>query len=527
MLKKLITISITAIVSLQAATTYDKSLTDGNDALNYWSDTTDSNLNNHTLVGATEVFTIGSRKNIPNVPTSSIKVSTNKLCSNDRKNLVSCSKSDSLEPRYTDEGLATSGENNLRTWYKASTPKSVNGVVDEPCSALDNTGSVVNWWADFANLRCARTIATYTPKVNSTIYTNKVNSDLFSNKLPSTTTTGGVNIYADKVNQTIYADKYNYDYFYSFAGTPLQNQNITLSSLFTLSHVVNSGSGDLTIESSGSSGIIYQNGTPIFGFDFQTNGPISAYFPDLSGRIHFISADVSAYRSGGFRTKKQIIIHNLYVAKPIYYTYGAPIQNQNITLSTIGTMTHIFSSPTTSLTLTNVGINGSFNYNGTSVLNFDFSTDAPMSGMFYVNGVPNYVYGDVDTHKSGFKTSKRIVLHNLYNVAMQCPAGYNDNGANCAKTIQVCPDASWNDNGFNCTKVTPIVSVTNYNCPADYLDMGTYCKKTVQGCPDPSWTSATATTCSKVVQICPDASWTDNGTNCKKNVPEYKLFSTF
>ena len=167
MLKKLITISITAIASLQAATTYDKSLTDGNDDLNYWSDTTNSSLTNHTLVGATEVFTIGSRKNIPNVPTSSIKVSTNKLCSDDRKGLVSCSKSDSLEPRYTDDGLATTGEANLRTWYKATTPKSVNGVVDDPCPSLSNVGSVVNWWTDYSNLRCERTITTYTPKVTS------------------------------------------------------------------------------------------------------------------------------------------------------------------------------------------------------------------------------------------------------------------------------------------------------------------------------------------------------------------------
>ena len=176
MLKKLITISITAIVSLQAATTYDKSLTDGNDNLNYWSDTTNSSLTNHTLVGATEVFTIGSRENIPNVPTSSIKVSTNKLCSDDRKGLASCSKSDSLEPRYTDDGLATSGEVNLRTWYKATTPKSVNGVIDDPCVTLSNTGSVVNWAANFPSLRCERTITTYTNKVSSTIYTNKTGS---------------------------------------------------------------------------------------------------------------------------------------------------------------------------------------------------------------------------------------------------------------------------------------------------------------------------------------------------------------
>jgi hypothetical protein len=177
MLKKLITISITALVSLQAATTYDKSLSDGNDNLNYWSDTTDSNLTNHTLVGATEVFTIGSRKNIPNVPTSSIKVSTNKLCSNDRKGLVSCSKTDSLEPRYTDDGIYTSGEISLRTWYKATTPKSVNGVVDNPCTTLSNTGSVVNWWADFSNLRCERTITTYSNKVMTTVYAPKVISN--------------------------------------------------------------------------------------------------------------------------------------------------------------------------------------------------------------------------------------------------------------------------------------------------------------------------------------------------------------
>ena len=112
-------------------------------------------------------------------------------------------------------------------------------------------------------------------------------------------------------------------------------------------------------------------------------------------------------------------------------------------------------------------------------------------------------------------------------LANVCPSGYTNNGTNCEKTVKVCPDASWSDNGGNCTKVTPIVSVTSYYCPATYSDMGTYCKKTIQICPDPSWTSATATTCSKVIQVCPDASWTDNGTNCKKNVPEYKLFSTF
>ncbi len=169
MLKKLITISITAIASLQAATTYNKSLSDGNDDLNYWSDTTSSNLTNHTLVGATEVFTIGSRENIPNVPTTSIKVSTNKLCSDDRRNQVSCSKSDSLEPRYTDDGLATSGEANLRTWYKATTPKSVNGVVDDPCPSLSNVGSVVNWAANFPSLRCERTAVTYTDKINENV----------------------------------------------------------------------------------------------------------------------------------------------------------------------------------------------------------------------------------------------------------------------------------------------------------------------------------------------------------------------
>lgn len=54
-----------------------------------------------------------------------------------------------------------------------------------------------------------------------------------------------------------------------------------------------------------------------------------------------------------------------------------------------------------------------------------------------------------------------------------------------------------------------------------------YQSVTTQICPDPSWTSATATTCSKVIQVCPDSSWTNNGTNCRKNVPEYKLFSTF
>lgn len=151
MLKKLITISIIAIASLQAATTYDKSLTDGNDALNYWNDTTDSNLNNHTLSGATEVFTIGSRENIPNIPNSSIKVTTNKLCSDDRLGQVSCSKSDSLEPRYTDDGLATSGEDNLRTWYKANTPKSVNGVVDNPC----NSGT-----ANYTTAECIETVST-------------------------------------------------------------------------------------------------------------------------------------------------------------------------------------------------------------------------------------------------------------------------------------------------------------------------------------------------------------------------------
>lgn len=190
MLKKLITISITAIASLQAATTYNKSLSDGNSDLNYWSDTTSSNLTNHTLVGATEVFTIGSRKNIPNVPTP-IKVSTNKLCSDDRKGLVSCSKSDSLEPRYTDDGLATSGESNLRTWYKAATPKSVNGVVDDPCPSLSNVGSVVNWWTDFPSLRCERTITTYTPKVDSTVYENKI---------ATTTTSAGTTVYANKIS---------------------------------------------------------------------------------------------------------------------------------------------------------------------------------------------------------------------------------------------------------------------------------------------------------------------------------------
>lgn len=189
MLKKLITISITAIASLQAATTYNKSLTDGNDDLNYWSDTTSSNLTNHTLVGATEVFTIGSRKNIPNVPTP-IKVSTNKLCSDDRKGLVSCSKSDFLEPRYTDDGLATSGENNLRTWYKATTPKSVNGVVDNPCTSLSNTGSVVNWAANFSSLRCERTITTYTPKVDSTVYANKIVSNILNSNITGQSTSG-------------------------------------------------------------------------------------------------------------------------------------------------------------------------------------------------------------------------------------------------------------------------------------------------------------------------------------------------
>lgn len=299
MLKKLITISIITIASLQAATTYNKSLSDGNDDLNYWSDTTSSNLTNHTLVGATEVFTIGSRENIPNIPNSSIKVTTNKLCSDDRLGQVSCSKSDSLEPRYTDDGLATSGEVNLRTWYKATTPKSVNGVVDDPCPTLSNTGSVVNWWTDFGNLRCERTI---------TIYTNKVNSTIYTNKIPS----------------------YN-----------------TYSAQRSL---------------------IWQN----------------AWYQRAEWGVCGVS-----YCTDAFGNK--------------------------------------------------LGEGSLSSYYGLAVLCvFD-----------------KYV----------------------------CLSGGSLSGSSCVITTQVCPDASW--------------------------------------------TSATATTCSKVIQICPDSSWTDNGTNCRKNVPEYKLFSTF
>jgi len=365
MLKKLITISITAIASLQAATTYDKSLSDGNDALNYWSDTTDSNLNNHTLVGATEVFTIGSRRNLPNIPTP-MKVSTNKLCSNDRKGLVSCSKSDSLEPRYTDDGLNTSfgyrkGEPNLRTWYKATTPKSVNGVVDDPCPSLSNVGSVINWWADFGNLRCERTITTYTPKVDSTIYTNKVNSD----------------IYTAKVNST---------------------KTVSFTALYTFTEK-------------------YEQ-------------------PDCS------------YIGSGINNSKphQLVETNgVFCSTPVGY--------------------------------------GDDNHR-----------------LWWDNSFPRTTYAEIIQHctgyeKYGFQEITRYYLGVTANVNPYYKCYQN-------ATTQVCPDASWSDN------------ITN-------------CKQTIQICPDASWTTATATTCSKVIQVCPDASWTDNGANCKKNVPEYKLFSTF
>lgn len=436
MLKKLITISIIAIASLQAATTYNKSLTDGNDDLNYWSDTTDTNLNNHTLSGATEVFTIGSRKNIPNVPTSAIKVSTNKLCSDDRKGLVSCSKSDFLEPRYTDDGLATSGEANLRTWYKAATPKSVNGVVDNPCTSLSNTGSVVNWWVNFPSLRCERTITTYTPKVNSTIYTNKVNSDLFTNKLSSTSTTGGVNIYTDKVSTTVYTSKIN-------------------------------------------------------GLTKTTNPYLTIWYDNCEGGTRSISSAKSYCASKGME-----VLDFSYVMGVDDFGETVPVPGGIPTCGSSYTWT-IWSS-----NWSNTGVSGS-----------------------YVNNVSGYS----DFYSNGYSIDKTFATRCMTSTpsADVCPSGYTDNGTNCKKTTLACPDASWSNNGANCTKVTPIVSVTNYYCPATYSDMGTYCKKTIQICPDPSWTSATATTCSKVIQICPDASWTDNGTNCKKNIPEYRLFSTF
>ncbi len=366
MLKKLITISITAIASLQAATTYDKSLTDGNDNLNYWSDTTNSSLTNHTLVGATEVFTIGSRENIPNVPTSAIKVSTNKLCSDDRKGLVSCSKSDSLEPRYTDDGLATSGESNLRTWYKATTPKSVNGVVDDPCTSLSNTGSVVNWAANFPSLRCERTITTYTPKVNSTIYTNKVNSDIFANKISG-------------------------------------------SSSYPASKTTTSSSwiGAVTIRC----------------------------YPNM-------------YSCG---SKYKIDVKLDGTSIPTYYE---SVQDSKFNLG---------------------------------VIPYKFV----VNGIGYISD-GNEIWPDwIDF--GTYAVKKQYTL--------TCPSGGTLSGSTC--------------------------TTTSSTCPSGYVDNGTNCRQTIQICPDASWTSATATTCSKVIQICPDASWTDNGTNCRKNVPEYKLFSTF
>lgn len=442
MLKKLITISITAIASLQAATTYDKSLTDGNDALNYWSDTTDTNLNNHTLSGATEVFTIGSRKNIPNI-TTPIKVSTNKLCSNDRTNILSCSKTDSLEPRYTENGNVN--EPNLRLWHNAATPRSVNGVVDEPCSELDNTGSVVNWWVNFPSLRCERTITTYTPKVNSTIYTNKVNSDIFTNKVPSITTTGGVNIYADKVDSIVYANKISGSSSYS--ATLVNSYSWWTSGYYWAATQYQ----------------IYQapQGYTSYTATWELSGSNTA-------------TEYSGNNSGCYS--------RYYLPMASTYVYSYYSLNQSLTRYMTGTP-----RPQTRVTLTCKIKNSSY------------------------------------TCPSGGTLSGATCI----TPTLTCPSGYLDNVTNCKKTVKVCPDASWSDNGANCTKVTPIVSVTNYYCPATYSDMGTYCKKTIQICPDPSWTSATATTCSKVIQICPDASWTDNGTNCKKNVPEYKLFSTF
>lgn len=411
MLKKLITISLTALVSLQAATTYNKSLSDGNDDLNYWSDTTDTNLNNHTLVGATEVFTIGSRENIPNIPTSSIKVTTNKLCSDDRKGLVSCSKSDYLEPRYTDDGLATSGEINLRTWYKATTPKSVNGVVDNPCPSLSNVGSVVNWAANFPSLRCERTITTYTPKVNSTIYTNKVSSDIFANKLSSTTSTSSV-VYANKISGSS-----------SYAAT---------SDFVLLGSVSRTATGD--------------------------NGANSGTIP--------IYGDFGMY---------------------IYPSQTPSKKTVRIRTSTNPSIISVSRNPGTVSTI----------YNGYKlVLSITAIASRSVSGSAQVYG-------------------------NKYT----CPSGGTLSGSTCTTTSSTCP-SGYVDNGSNCKK-TVAGSATTYYCPSGYSDNGSNCKKTIQICPDASWTSATATTCSKVIQVCPDSSWTNNGSNCRKNVPEYKLFSTF
>ena len=62
-------------------------------------------------------------------------------------------------------------------------------------------------------------------------------------------------------------------------------------------------------------------------------------------------------------------------------------------------------------------------------------------------------------------------------VKAECPTGYNDNGANCVKTTQICPSDMVEHSTTECKKDVMV-------CPVDYQDIGTNCSKSTMVCPD-------------------------------------------
>lgn len=108
--------------------------------LDFWTD----NITGDGQQYATNIFSKGSRKSVPTITHSSVKVYTRQLCLDNPY----CLKNNGLENRYTDNGIIASIDSSYKEWFYSLTGSNlVSNLLDNPCLNKSLT-------ADYSNSTC-------------------------------------------------------------------------------------------------------------------------------------------------------------------------------------------------------------------------------------------------------------------------------------------------------------------------------------------------------------------------------------